>query len=331
MKISFISQTKHLLIVALSFMGLLLLTGLAQAEVKKPNINIGVFSNYGKVGEDSLKAVELAKNSLHDSAYSYTIHTLNTKFGSTVSHSVMENFVRKNHLSAVISIYTSGGLAIKPIIDENQILQISVASDPKIADGKINFINFSPTQEQINVMIATLKKKNIKTISILHINDIWANAIVKELTHALLKKTSIKILDNKKYSIETKKFSPVIKSMKGGQPNIYFVLGYTRHLQEIISAMRKENIETPITTITTFNPQDDVPFLKGMWYVDTKISPKFSELFKNKTGQFPSTDAAYAYDAFNMIAKAYDTLYAKAKNKNIQPTSITDGHAGAMK
>lgn len=274
----------------------------------KPVVRIGVYAPFSgpfaMVGHSMLNAMKLARFEFKNSPYLYRFYSLDQMAAGETEKKRLHAFIQKNKIAILISEGSVGGGLAKQAANDNQIIHFSLASDPAIADGKYNFLFWSPASEQATVMARQLVKKKIHTIGLVRVNHPWANVIGDALINAL-QKTPIKVVLNVKFEADTVNFTPIINQMKNSKADIFFFMGFQQNMVPWREAMLKAALKQPITgVIERLSPEVKQVF-EGQWYVDTRdMNPDFIKRYQHHYQQIPVTEGGYAYDTFTMLAKS---------------------------
>lgn len=299
----------------LVFLFLLGLSSLGFASTK-PLVRIGVYAPFSgpfaMVGQSMLNAMKLARLDFKSSPYQYRFYPLDQMAAGETEKKRLHAFVQKNKIAILISEGSVGGGLARQEANDNEIIHVSLASDPTIADGRYNFLFWSPASEQAAVMARQLVKKNIHTIGLVRVNHPWADVIGDALINAL-RKARIKVVLNVKFAADTTHFTPIINQMKNSNADIFFFMGFQQNMVPWREAMVKAKLQQPITGIIERLSPEVKQVFEGQWYVDTRdMSPDFVKRYQQQYQQIPVTEGGYAYDTFTMLAKSMNKAGMKA-------------------
>lgn len=280
-----------------------------QESPANPTLAIGIYAPFSEkdpsMGKDILNAMQLAQSKFKPIKFNYIFFTLNPS-NSPDEKNRLQKFILDNKISALVSENSRGGLLASELARENKIIHFSIASDPKIADGEVNFLTWSPAYEQAAVMFNELKKLNINTLGIIRVQHPWADVITTDLMKQIKSKSQIKIILDEQFKLGTENFDPLINKLKTAKPDIYFIMTLPADIQKIVDKMRIAGIDTPVTAIIgTLTPSLEKT-LAGQWYVNAiDMDPNFVKDFYHAYSRTPLTEAGYAYDVFNIVAKSF--------------------------
>lgn len=298
----------------------------AQMNQTKPEIHIGlnapITGPFSDVGKTMLEAINMAIDQRKSSKFSYFVEVLDQP-QEVIAPEVVNKFIKDKKLSAIISATTVSGLTIAPIAKENNIIHFSIASDPKIADGMVNFINFSPASDQALVLVDKLKQQHFKTVALLTVEHPWSNALTGEIIKRLQNHSTINIAVNKKFTPGTKDFNSIINAVRTANPDAYFVLAYNEDMKNLVEALHAAGINKPMISIKNFNPKDDAKFFEGQWVVQGNLNPTFVQQFNKRIAEYPTIGSGYAYDSFNIIADGFEKTKADKDIPSTQEVSNT--------
>lgn len=156
---------------------LLLLLGVSYAvaprvSTHKPKVDIHVgiyapFSNeHAFIGRSMLGAMEMARDQLESSTINYTFYTLDQLPDSPNAANTLQKFIDAHQITVVLTEGSAGGLLVAPIAKRNNIIHFSMANNPKIADGKNNFLAISPGYEEAVDLVNQVRKDQVQQLEV---------------------------------------------------------------------------------------------------------------------------------------------------------------------
>ncbi|MCL9685951.1 ABC transporter substrate-binding protein [Legionella maioricensis] len=296
-----------------SFVLSLLLTGLYAApgfnevtEKSQVDVHIGIYapfsSKHAFIGRNMLGAMEMARDQLKPSNVHYSFYTLDKLPEHRNPINTLQKFIKVHQIKVLLTEDSVNGASLAAFAKQNNIIHFSMASDPAIADGKNNFLVWSPAYEQASVLVKKLKQKKVNQLGIITTNhpshEILTHTVVKQLQTD----SSIKIATYEKYDTGTKDFSGLIDKIKGKNPDLYFIMASPEDIELIQSEMKTAHIDKPVTSIIQRVTPKVMQVFNGQWYVDThEMKPEFVNQYQEANLNYPVTEAGYAFDVFHIL------------------------------
>lgn len=298
------TQLKSFLMLC-TLVSVFLLSHNSHSAAKPVDIRVGIYApfsgNNAFIGRSMLAAVEMASEENSSAPVRYSVHTLD-KQSTAQSSKALKQFIRDQHIDVLFTQSSVTGLQAAPIATQHKLIHFSMASDARIADGKNNFLAWTPADEQAQVLINTLQQKKLSHLAILsttaHSDTVLTNSVIEHLPldH------SINIALNEQFSAGTKDFAPLVNKIKATPADIYLIMAPAKDIAGIKQQLAAAKINKPITTIVDRLTASTLTTLDGQWYVDTaQMNPKFVRNYQEAYVNYPVAEAGYAYDALTLF------------------------------
>lgn len=299
---------------------------LAQPGHNTLEVHVGIYAPFSNkqafIGRNMLGAIEMARDKSPNQKLHYSFYTLdelpaqNPKTARTV-----QKFIETHKINVLLTQGSKNGLMVAPLAKKNKILHFSMASDPKIADGINNFLAWSPEYEQASVLVNTLKQKHVHEIGIIaseeHSDKVLSQSIINEIQH----NSTIKVLVKEQVSAHATNYTALIKQLKSKTPDLYVILASPKQIESIQTAMNSAHINKPITSIVERVTPEVMNAFNQQWYVDThEMKPEFIKEYQEVYMNYPTTEAGYAFDVFNIVNKSI--LASTQQSPNFSVASI---------
>ena len=316
------------IIVAVAVLGVLALSGQKSASAK-PTIKIGVTlpltGDVAMLGQSNKNAILLAQSQLpKNTKYNYELVFEDDQFKPAMGASTANKLISVDGVSALISFGSPVGNAVSPIAEQNHITHINdFASDPHVASGTYNFVDYTPARQDSKAFIAELKKRTIHTLVFFGQQDNpGVGAIITTFLADSANTPEIKVLSKQMFNTGTTDFRTQIAEVKGLNPDIYVLEATSPELEILTKQLRQAGIKTPVTTMEAFEFSSDLSLFEGMWYINgADPMPWFVDLYTKQYGDSPKFGAANGYDSFNLLVQAAET----AGDGKTVPTSTQIG------
>ncbi len=160
----------------------------AQSENKNNlEIHIGIYAPFSGgqafIGRNILNVMETACDKVVKTPIHYSLYTLDDSTKSEKNAiATLQKFIEVHQINILVTEGSKNGLMVRSLAKNNNLLHFSMANNPYIADGKNNFLAWSPEYEQSLVIMKNLKQKKIKEIELIS-TDVFnvANASINAL------------------------------------------------------------------------------------------------------------------------------------------------------
>jgi ABC-type branched-subunit amino acid transport system substrate-binding protein len=281
-------------------------------DLIKPTIKIGVSlpltGPVSALGESGQKALLLALEDLKNTKYNYEFVFEDDQFKPVVGATIVNKFISADKVSAIFSFGSPVGNAISPVAEINKVPHINFfASDTKVANGQYNFLHYTPPYIDTDLFVKELNERGLKNIIVFEISDNPGAAAISEALIKSISGTEIKIIANPKFTSGTRDFRTLINNVKNLDADIYVLQSSSPELETLFKQIRESGINTPVTSIETFEFADDLSLFEGSWYINSADPQQwFVDKFMQKYNEMPKFGAAHAYDALNILVQVIE-------------------------
>lgn len=289
----------------------------------KPTVKIGITlpltGDVARLGQSVKNSILLAQSDLSITKYNYELVFEDDQFKPSTGVSTASKLINVDKVSALISFGSPVGNVVSPIAEKAQITHLNdFASAPSVADGKYNFIHYTPAYEDSRLFIAELQKRGIKKIVFFGQTDNPGASAIINAFEKDIQSTDIKVLSTQKFNTGTRDFKTQISQVKSLNPDVYVLEATSPELEILTKQLREAGITTPVTTMECFEFSDQLSLFEGMWYVNGADPQEwFVEKYQKTYNEDPKFGAANGYDALNLLVQATE----KAGDGKTIPTS----------
>ena len=295
------------------------------SKVSAEQIKIGVVApmtgDLAFMGEGIREAILLAKENLGNARYTYDVIFEDDQLKPQMSVSAVNKLISVDKADVIVSFGSGPGNVIAPVAEQNKVVHFGIASDPNVAKGEFNFIHWTPPSEENKVFIEELQRRGIKKLGVFESNQQGAAAAMADLREKL-KGTDIEIVTDQVFNPGEKDFRSIIAKAKNSGADIYLLLAFSPELEVLGKQIKEAGINTPLTSIESFELSEQVALFEGDWYVNAADpTTDFTDKFEAKTGKSPTLGAANAYDIFNLVVAATEKIKGSTKP---MPNQIVD-------
>jgi len=283
-----------------------------KAPEDKPTIKIGVMlpltGDVSALGQSAQKALIMSQADLKNTKYNYEFVFEDDQFKPTNGATLAQKFISIDKVSAVFSFGSPVGNVVSPITEKSGVPHINFfASDTKVANGKYNFLHYTPPYVDTELFVKELNTRGIKNLVLFEIADNPGAAAITQALEKSIEGTDIKIVAQPKFNSGTRDFRTLIQGVKDLDADIYVLQSSSPELETLYKQMRELGVNGPVTSIETFEFANELSLFEGSWYINAADPQEwFGEDFVATYNETPKFGAAHAYDALNILVQAVE-------------------------
>jgi branched-chain amino acid transport system substrate-binding protein len=251
--------------------------------------------------------------------YKYEILFEDVQLSSAKAVTAMNKAVSVDHTDAVFATMSSVAMAVRPLADKYKVMSIAFATEP-VSDGKYNF-RVSTGLDNISAMTITkMKKQGIKNVSIVTLDsDMASVGMSNNFKAALNADQNMKFLTEYHIKAGDKNFDIIAQQIKKENPDMLFIEALPPESDLFVRALKKAEVNIPITGAWTIASMKEKALAEGMWFVDDAMStPEFSKKFADVIGGTDTYYGEYVYTMLTTLINAWEKAEALSGKK---PTS----------
>ncbi len=289
------------------------------AEEQKPFpilLNIPLSGNASYYGEEARKAAELALEELPEKNVSLIIE--DDQLNPTKS---IANYKKYPEAKALISFSSSTANVLAPLAEQEQKIQLAIASDPKvIKDRKFSFLHWVIAKEEVRALREEIIRRGYHRIAVIHTEHEGSNAIVDAVNNDFKENNlESKLILQESYLPDNFDFKNFIIKAKQKNADSVIVVLFPGGLSNFTKQARQLKLDVPFAGVETFEDESEVKAAQGtllnQWYVNSDVpSDNFINSFKKKYNSYPSAYTANIYDSIKLLSQAV-TLYGTDTSK----------------
>ena len=228
----------------------------------------------------------------------------------------------KNGVPVIIGGVTSNlALAIVPVAEKNKTVLISpTATSPKLTGiSPFFFRNFPSDTREGRVMAEhAVRRMKIRSAAILFVDKEYGQGIT-DVFKKRFTELGGTVSYEKPYPAETTDFSSFITEIKTAAPDAIYLPGYYTEIAAILQEIKKQGVTAKLLSVqgmaTPMFLEIASDAAEGVVYPQPPFDPdssnpdiqKFVRAYRAKFPTKPDVDAAFAYDALWVVAKAINS------------------------
>lgn len=232
------------------------------------------------------------------------------------------NELVKNGIPLIIGGITSSvTLAIAPICEKNKVILLSpTASSPKLSTaGEYIFRNYPSDTLEGRVMAEyAIRRLKIRNVAILSIDNEYGKGVTDVFKQRFVELAGA-VVSEKYYAEGTADFAPLVKEIKTLAPDAIYLPGYYTEISGILKEAKAQGVKSKLMSVEGAAQPQIIEIAgdaaEGLVYPQPPYDPAsddwdtkhFVSTYKAKYPTAPDIDAAFAYDALRIVARAIET------------------------
>ena len=280
----------------------------------KPVVKIGatlpLTGNMADVGLSGQQAVQMAYGKWKEAntKYDYDLVIEDDALDAKRVALVANKFINIDHVNAILTMFSTGSNVVSPVANNKKIIHVTCSYGSQPAEGFYNFNNHTQYEENAKALIAKLKERGIKSISLFNQNNIGSLQQGEVLTDMLEKDGSIKILANETFNLDIRDFTMIInKALSYGKPDIFYFSGLSPSTLIFAKNLKTVTGELKLTTINDFTKYNDKTPFNGLWFVESAYgTPDFIKKFGDIYNAEPLNCGSNMYDNLDILIWAFE-------------------------
>lgn len=249
--------------------------------------------------------------------------TFTTDFQDNAGKPPQAASVVQKQLAAGFDVYISGSSeaakAVVAQVDPLGVPHFIAAFDPFLAAESPSRLRIMANSKvEAPIFISYAKKRNAKSVYVIHVNSAYANEEFGKIVEPALKAAGMTVTDEA-FEFENKDFKTIALKAARANPDLIFVVGYSFQLLPLLRDLRANGL---VKDGRVMGVMDVVDFLydntpksefEGLVFAcplfdipgATPKAAEWRQRYQQRFGRNPSYVPAYAYDNAWAIVKAY--------------------------
>jgi len=298
-------------------------------EVVKIGAVLPLTGPYALLGESEQKGLRLATEILNssDSIYADKIDLAleDSKGQTNDAVAGAQKLMSAQRINYIITSLSGVSLAIKPIVLNNQGLQIAYAMDEKISQDAATVFRIYPSIiEEGQTILKYLKSKTSGRVAIVYFNSEVFEREVREVLEPGLKESMVQGIDIENFD-DVSATRNIFAKLRQKKPNIIIINCYYTQYQSIFKILNEYDLlGSEIVGGLDLSIAINQDLLQDSWLdsvivaaplsnfitndnTNNKPREYFLKKYEEKYNEPPIYEAAYAYDSLMLLVQAMNT------------------------
>lgn len=231
------------------------------------------------------------------------------------------NAIRKillGHPAALLTTLSGASMAMKPMVEEKELLTLTVAAHPELTAGTKYIVRMLPTSAYYAKELAGFlcSQMDKPTVGVIYANDDFGHSLRDSFTKEHIARGGA-ISGAESFEKGETDFKSQITKLLGSKPSALFAVGYGKELGMVVRQARELGFSGKIYGTPEISYPDVYTVagksLNGTIYVSMWIDEesqrvkKFKQHYRQDYDRDPSLDSYLGYDEILMLVQAIET------------------------
>ncbi len=286
-----------------------------KTQSDKPIVKIGVLyplSGDGAFfGESAKIAAKMFFEDYANTKYKYELVWEDSQANPATAVSAVRKLINYDHVDVVFDMYSSVGLAVSPITNENKTPHLTFAQDKNISKGFYNWRVVTPDRKTGEKMLIALHNRNLKNIVAVVENAAGNLSLYEGFKDAAKADKNIKITEIKINPGE-RDFNLVADKINKIMPDVVMTVLHSPEIDIFMRQAKAHNVQAPITGLQSFTFLKDKSLADSGWYVDVSMANKdFMDRYNKITNNAPTSFAENFYTLLLVAVTDFESFDTK--------------------
>ena len=305
----------------ISILAAISLVACSEEKSDKPVVKIGVSlplsGNMQSVAAASRKAVQTAikdANAKPDNHYHYEIVIEDDAMQPQKAQLIANKFATLDKVNAFVSFTSSQGRIFSSFADKYETLHFNCAfGNEGVLTSKYNFQMFTQIDTEVKALADFLKNNNKKSVTLLFVNRVTSEELVKGL-EPLLKKYNIKY-DIEYFNQTDRDFSILVERVKKQNNDAIVLYGLEPTVSIIGKSLYTNGLIDRVLMPDVIQFVSDINLYNGAHNIGSAVATDEFKKHINLDKENPAF-SNYMYDIISFIVSAYENTYTPDTNVN---------------
>jgi branched-chain amino acid transport system substrate-binding protein len=233
----------------------------------------------------------------------------------------LEQLSRSGAHVTIGGVTSNLALAMVPALEKNKMVLISpTATSPKLTGMSQYFFRNFPSDTREGRMMAeyAVRRMRIRSVAILFVDKEYGQGLTEVFKNRFTDLGG-NVVYEKAYPEATTDFASYVTEIKEAAPDAIYLPGYYREIADALSEIKKQELTAKLLSVqgmaTPMFLEIAGEAAEGIVYPQPPFDPesknpaiqKFVNAYREKFPTKPDVDAAFAYDALWVVAKAINS------------------------
>lgn len=284
-------------------------------ESNKTVVKIGVLypltGDGAFLGESAKVAAKMFFEDYTNTKYEYKLVWEDSQANPATAVSAVRKLINYDKVDVVFDLYSSVGLAVSPITNENKTPHLTFAQDRNISKGFYNWRVVTPDRKTGEKMLSALKKRNLKNIVAVVENAAGNLSLYQGFKDAAKQDKGIKITEMMINPGE-RDFNVIVDKISKISPDAVMTVLHSPEIDIFMRQAKTHGVKAQMTGLQSFTFLKDKSLADGDWYVDVSMADKkFVDRYNKITNNAPTSFAENFYTLLLVAVKNFESFDTK--------------------
>ncbi|MCL2737629.1 MAG: ABC transporter substrate-binding protein [Alphaproteobacteria bacterium] len=251
-----------------------------------------------------------------DAKYRYEIIWEDVQFSTARAVTIMHRFARNQRADAVVSIFSGMALAINPIINRHRIINLNYTLDPATSDGDFAFRLTLDMEAAIDKLLSRVQAQGVNKIAVIGGSDVANTILYDTIVRQANARDTLTLGPTFRIRPGEQNFDVMVRQIRQSGAGMVVMQLMPPDSDRFITAMRRNNLNIPVTGQQTIGLVTDKSLVEGMWEVrDVTATPEWLDRFGGVLGRTDTYYAEATYMMINILVNAWEMADAAPGEK----------------
>ena len=265
-----------------------------KAKSDKPMVKIGMLyplsGNAAVFGNTAKMTAKMFFDDYKNTKYKYELVWEDSQANPATAVSAVRKLINYDKIDVVLDMYSSVGLAVSPITNENKVPHLTFAQDRNISNGFYNYRVVTSAKKTGEKMYDALHQRNLKNITAVVENTPGTLSLYNGFKNAAKKDKNMKITEIMINPGE-RDFNVILNKINKNSSDIVLTVLQSPEVDVFMRQAKTNDVKVPITGLQSFTMLKDKSLADGAWYVDVTMATKdflnkYNKISKNAPTNF---------------------------------------------
>ena len=291
------------------------IAGCDREKSNKQVIKIGVLypltGDGAFLGESAKIATKMFFEDYAKTKYKYELVWEDSMANPATAVSAVRKLINYDKVDVIFDLYSSVGLAVSPITNENKTPHLTFAQDKNISKGFYNWRVVTPDKKTGEKMLLALQKRKLKNIVAVVENAAGNLSLYDGFKDAAKNDKNIKITEMKVNPGE-RDFNVIIDKINKISPDAVMTVLHSPEIDIFMRQAKTHDVQAPITGLQSFTFLKDKSLADGGWYVDVSMANQdFINRYNKITNNAPTSFAENFYTLLLVAVTNFESFDTK--------------------
>ena len=225
--------------------------------------------------------------------------------------SAVRKLINYDKVDVVLDMYSSVGLAVSPITNENKVPHLTFAQDRNISNGFYNYRVVTSAKKTGEKMYDALYQRNLKNITAVVENTPGTLSLYNGFKNVAKKDKNMKITEIMVNPGE-RDFNVILNKVNKNSSDIIVTVLQSPEVDVFMRQAKTNDIKVPITGLQSFTMLKDKSLADGAWYVDVTMATKdFLNKYNKISKNAPTNFAENFYTSLLVAVTTFESFDTK--------------------